>query len=105
MRNIRTFACFALLFLATGCSPSEPTDSAAETATETETAAASIATPTVGASCEHLGATDGALACEGNTVIICSVLTDHKWEVAQDMFQCAEGKTCTELEGNQTSCR
>lgn len=70
-----------------------------------ESAPAEPAEPAIGASCEHLGATEGAFACEGNTVIFCSTMTDNTWEAAADMFQCDEGKTCTELEGNQTSCQ
>ena len=62
------------------------------------------ADPAVGASCEHLGSTDGAFACENDKVIFCSALTENKWEVAQDMFQCDDGKTCKELDGNKTTC-
>lgn len=90
MRISVIFSFSSLLLLATACSPSEP---------------AEPAEPAIGASCEHLGATDGAFACEGNTVILCSVLTDNTWEAADDMFQCDEGKTCTEIGDGTTSCQ
>lgn len=57
--------------------------------------------PKEGDSCEGISASDGLIACDGNTIIFCSSYSDYKWTKQQE---CAEGTKCV-AEGKGAGCK
>ncbi len=57
--------------------------------------------PKAGDSCEGISAADGLIACEGNSIIICSSFSEYKWTKQSD---CEDGTKCV-AEGKSASCQ